>query len=145
MPDVWQRVTDFAGINHELMPWLRMRVPKGLRGATIATVPVGVPLGRAWLFYGGVLPLDHDALTLTEVEENSHFQEVSTMLTMRRWEHRRELRPVGAVRTEVTDVLGFQPRIPGIGGAVEPVLRHLFRHRHHRLAQHFQAGRETSP
>ncbi len=135
--EVWRRVTDFAGINHELMPLMRMRVPRAHRGTTVANVPVGEPLGRCWIFYLGFLPLDYDALMLTELEPGSHFQEVSTMLSMRRWEHRRELRALAAERTEVTDTIGFEPRLSPLAGPLEPVLRGVFAHRHRRLARHF--------
>lgn len=138
---VWERVTDFAGINDELMPYLRMRPPRRYADRTIDDVPVGEPLGKAWLFYGGVLPLDYDDLMLTELEPNSHFQEVSTMLAMRRWEHRRELRAVDAHRTEVTDTIGFEPRTRIGGALVEPLLRRVFAHRHRKLAAYF-AGRQ---
>lgn len=134
---VWSRVTDFAGINDELMPLMRMRVPPGLRGASIETVPLGVPLGRAWLLVLGFLPLEYDDLMLTEVEAGVYFQEVSTMASMRRWEHRRELRAEPGGRTRVTDAVGFEPRVPAVGGAMEPVVRGLFAHRHRRLARHF--------
>ncbi|PWN02520.1 hypothetical protein DJ010_12350 [Nocardioides silvaticus] len=134
---VWERITDFAGINEELMPLMRMRVPRAHRGTTVANVPVGASLGRVWIFYLGFLPLDYDRLTLTELEPGSHFQEVSTMLSMRRWEHRRELRRLDDGRTEVTDTIGFEPRIRFLAGLLEPVVRHLFAHRHRRLVRHF--------
>ena len=137
-PDVvWERITDFACINTELMPLMRMRVPRAHRGTTVATVPVGTSLGRVWIYYLGFLPLDYDRLTLTELEPGSHFQEVSTMLSMRRWEHRRELRPLDAGHTEVTDTIGFEPRIRFLARVLEPVVRHLFAHRHRRLVRHF--------
>ena len=63
---VWERIASFDGINAELMPYMRMTVPREHAATTIDTVPVGRPLGRAWIFYGGFLPLDYDALTLTE-------------------------------------------------------------------------------
>lgn len=135
--EVWARVTDFAGVNHELMPLMRMRVPRAHRGTTVATVPVGEPLGRFVIFYLGFLPLDHDRLMLTELDPGSHFQEVSTMLSMRRWEHRRELRPLGDGRTEVTDTIGFEPRLRFLARLLEPVLRRVFVHRHRRLARYF--------
>lgn len=137
---VWRRVTDFAGINHELMPLMRMVVPLGHRDTTVAEVEVGVPLGRAWILYLGFLPLDYDDLMLTELEPGSHFQEVSTMLSMRRWEHRRELRDLGGDRTEVRDTLRFEPRVPFLAPLLEPVLRRVFAHRHRRLARHFAGG-----
>lgn len=134
---VWERITDFAGINHELMPLMWMRVPRAHRDTTVTTVPLGVPIGRVWIFYLGFLPLDYDRLMLTELQPGSHFQEVSTMLSMRRWEHRRELRPVEDGRTEVTDTIGFEPRLTFLAGALEPVLRRVFAHRHRRLGRHF--------
>ncbi|MFC5730160.1 MULTISPECIES: hypothetical protein [Nocardioides] len=135
---VWQRITDFTGVNHELMPVMRMRVPRRHRDATVTTVPVGEPLGRVWILYLGFLPLDYDDLMLTELQPGSHFQEVSTMLSMRRWEHRRELRPIDAGRTEVTDTVGFEPRLTFLAPGLEPVLRRIFAHRHRRLARHFE-------
>lgn len=134
---VWRRVTDFEGINDELMPVMRMRVPAGLRGTAIDTVPLGVPLGRSWIFYLGLLPLDYDDLMITELVPRSHFQEVSTMASMRRWTHRRELHAVDAGHTEVTDVVGFEPRLALLASPLEPVIRRLFVHRHRRLARHF--------
>jgi ligand-binding SRPBCC domain-containing protein len=134
---VWRRVTTFEGINDELRPVMRMRVPAGLQDTAMDTVPLGVPLGRSWLFYLGFLPLDYDDLTVTELVPRSHFQEVSTMGSMRRWTHRRELNAVDAGHTEVTDVVGFEPRLTALAGLVEPVVRELFAHRHRRLARHF--------
>ncbi|GGU10311.1 hypothetical protein [Nocardioides albus] len=134
---VWRRVTDFEGINDELMPLMRMRVPAGIRDTAMDTVPLGVPLGRSWLFYLGFLPLDYDDLMVTELVPGSHFQEVSTMASMRRWTHRRELYAVDAGHTEVTDVVGFEPRFAALARPLEPVVRCLFVHRHRRLARHF--------
>lgn len=91
--DVWRRVTSFDGINAELGPVLRMRTPPALRDATLATVPLGVPLGRAWILLFGVLPVEY--------------------------------------------TVGFEPRVPPLGGLFEGVLRALFAHRHRRLARAF--------
>ena len=134
---VWERVTDFAGVNHELMPFVRMVVPRERRGTTVDDAPVGRRLGRFWMLYLGFLPLDYDDLTLTELVPGSHFQEVSTMLTMRRWEHRRELRPLGPERTEVTDTVRFEPRLPLLGGVAAFLVGRLFSHRHRRLVRSF--------
>lgn len=138
---VWQRIASFEGINGELMPYMRMTIPRQHAATTIDTVPVGKPLGRAWIFYGGFLPLDYDALMLTELVPGSHFQEISTMASMRRWEHRRELEAVGEHATRVTDTIGFEPRISALAPLVEPLLRRIFAHRHRRLAVYFSAGR----
>lgn len=142
---VWERIASFDGINAELMPYMRMTVPREHAATTIDTVPVGQSLGRAWIFYGGFLPLDYDALTLTELVPGSHFQEISTMASMRRWEHRRELEAVGEQATRVTDTIGFEPRISALAPLVEPLLRRIFAHRHRRLAAYFAELTSPSP
>ena len=40
---VWERVSTFAGVNHELGPWLRMTAPPG---AVIDAA--SVPIGERW-------------------------------------------------------------------------------------------------
>lgn len=136
--DVWVRVTSFAGVNHELLPWMRMTPPRRYRDASIETVPVGVPLGRVITWYLGVLPLDYDDMSFAEVVPGRGFHEVSTMGSMRRWEHRRSLEPVdGGWRTRVTDQLDFEPRV---GHRItERTIRALFAHRHRRLKAWFAA------
>ena len=65
---VWQRVVTPEGINDELRPWLTMSLPRGAGALTVDTVPVGTPVGRAWLRLFGVLPFDYDHLTIAELE-----------------------------------------------------------------------------
>ena len=91
---VWARVVDPDGIDHELRPWLTMRVPRGTTGLSIDLVPLGRPLGRAWLRLFGIVPVDFDRLVVVEVEPGRRFLERSSMLSMRLWEHERTLTPV---------------------------------------------------
>ncbi|WP_419199212.1 hypothetical protein [Mycobacterium tuberculosis] len=42
---VWQRVVTPEGINDELRPWMTMSVPRGAKGMTVDTVPIGAPIG----------------------------------------------------------------------------------------------------
>ena len=67
------------------------------------------------------------------------FHEDSTMLSQRRWVHRRTLEPVDG-GTRVVDRIEFEPRLPGLAGLLRPVFRAVFRHRHRRLAAHFRRG-----
>ncbi|MFM1731073.1 hypothetical protein ABI214_12360 [Prescottella soli] len=134
---VWARVVTPEGINDEMRPWMTMSIPRGLGVVSIDTVPVGVPLGRAWLRLFGVVPLDYDALTIAELEPGQSFHEKSTMLSMRRWEHERTLAPVGADRTAVHDRITFEPRLPFLAPVLAPVLRGFFAHRHRQLQRHF--------
>lgn len=83
---VWQRVVTPEGINDELRPWMTMSVPRGAKGMTVDTVPIGAPIGRAWLRLFGVLPFDYDRLSIAELEPGRRFREDSTMLSMRQWQ-----------------------------------------------------------
>lgn len=140
---VWDLVITPEGIDHELRPWLSMRMPARHRGGTIASVPVGEPLGRAWLRLGGLLPVDFDSLQLLSVDPPREFHERSWMLSARVWEHRRSLEDLGDGRTRVVDELRMVPRVP-LPGPLRSVVRRavtaLFDHRHRRLRAVLAAG-----
>jgi hypothetical protein len=131
-----------AGINDELRPWMRMTMPRPLRGKTIDDVEPGQRLGRSWLLLFGLIPFDYDDLGLAELGPGHRFLERSTMLSMRSWEHERTIVPAGENACEVTDRVAFELRrplvvVPGLAAGVRAVLRRLFAHRHRRLARHF--------
>ncbi|MFW0793027.1 hypothetical protein AAFP30_04370 [Gordonia sp. CPCC 205515] len=132
---VWDRVASMAGINDELMPYMKMVLPRRHRGKSIADIEVGVPVGKVWLLYGGLLPLDWDDLTIVELTPGVGFRDESSMATMKVWRHTRRLTPMSEGATEVSDVLEFAPRL--LLRPVTPLLvwfvGHLFRHRHGRL------------
>lgn len=140
--DVWERVIDPVGINDEMRPWMTMRLPRAASGMTIETIPLGRPIGRAWLRLCGVVPFDFDHLVLVELEPGVRFLERSTMLSMRVWEHERTLTPVPG-GTRVHDRVAFEPRlpVPGVGAVLARVVDAFFKHRHRRLWAHFA----TSP
>ncbi len=133
---VWERVASFEGVNDELMPIVRMTCPPEHRRIDPATVPLGRPWFRSWLLLFGVLPIDWDHLQLVAIDPPHGFHEDSTMLTQRRWVHRRSLEPV-ADGTRVTDSIEFEPRLPGVGPLLRVVFEAVFRHRHRRLAAFF--------
>jgi len=135
---VWARAVTPEGINHELGPWMRMRMPRALRGKTIDDVRPGEPLGRCWLLLFGVVPFDYDDLTVAELEPGRRFLERSTMLSMRSWEHERIVEPRGEGACEVADRLRFEPRrwvawIPGAERFARNLVGRTFDHRHGRL------------
>lgn len=134
---LWRRVTTSEGINDEMMPFLSMTLPREHRSATMATIPIGSPAGRAPLRLFGLLPIDVDMLTITEMEAESHFQECSWMLSMKRWEHRRTLTDDHGA-TVVTDTVGFEPRLPLAHHVMIRVLPLFFEHRHRRLERYFR-------
>ena len=133
---VWQRVVTPAGINDELLPLMRMTMPRHLRGATIDQIPLQQRIGRCWLLLLGLVPVDYDDLALVEVDPGRRFLEHSTMLTQSRWSHERIVEPHdGGCR--VIDRLHWQGRtraFEAVFGAAVPI---LFRHRHRRLRRHF--------
>jgi hypothetical protein len=137
---VWERAITEEGINEELAPILKMTMPDGLRGRTVETVEVGVPLGRSWILLGRVLPVDYDDLCLVELEPGRRFLERSQTLSFSVWQHERIVEPDGDGRCRVTDRLGFELKrrvawIPGMARISAAVVGFLFRHRHRRLAR----------
>jgi hypothetical protein len=139
---VWDRAVTPEGINDELRPWMRMTMPRSLRGKTVADLKPGDRPGRSWLLLFGVLPVDYDDLGIAELEPGRRFLERSTMLSMSSWQHERVIDPVGETASRVTDRLSFELRRPlaGVPGAERLALatiEFLYRHRHHRLAGRF--------
>jgi ligand-binding SRPBCC domain-containing protein len=139
---VWDRVASFEGVNDELMPIVRMTCPAEHRRIDPATVPLGRPWFRSWLLLFGVLPIDWDHLKLVAIDPPHGFHEDSTMLSQRRWVHRRTLEPADG-GTRVTDRIEFEPRVPLVGGALRALFAIVFRHRPARLAAHFRKGADT--
>lgn len=136
--EVWERAVTEEGINGELGPILRMTMPAGLRGKTIDTVEVGVPLGRSWIMLGGMLPVDYDDLFLVELEPGRRFLERSRTLAFAVWQHERVIEPEGRRACRVTDRLGFELKrplasLPGPARLASAAVRALFEHRHRRL------------
>lgn len=135
--EVWARVVTADGVSDEFRPLLRMRFPARLAGASIADVPLGQPIGRAWILLGGVIPVEYDDLVLVDLEAPRFFQERSELGSCRVWEHRRELESLADGSTRVTDTLRAVPRALVPGSVVRVVVGALFAHRHRRLAREF--------
>jgi hypothetical protein len=136
---VWERVVSPEGINDEMRPWMTMTMPRGTEGLTVDTVPLGRPLGRAWIRLFGILPIDYDHLSIAALDPGRSFHEKSTMLSMRRWEHERSLTALPDGRTRVHDRVTFEPRLLMrlSAGLFERLFNAFFAHRHRRLARHF--------
>ena len=151
----WARVVTEQGINDELAPWLRMTMPKRLRGRTIDDVAAEVlagdgELGRSWILLFGVLPVDYDDLRIVELEPGRSFDERSQTLAFRVWLHRRTIEPSGPDGCRVTDRLGFElralpARIPGAAHLSSAIVGALFTHRHRRLRQFARTRAFTMP
>jgi ligand-binding SRPBCC domain-containing protein len=136
---VWARVVTPEGINDEVRPWMTMSMPRGAESLSVDSVPIGEPIGRAWLRLFGILPFDYDRLTIAELVPGRSFDEQSTMMSMRRWRHERSVSPEGNGKAVVRDRITFQLRAPlrPLTPIVAAGLRALFGHRHRRLQRHF--------
>jgi ligand-binding SRPBCC domain-containing protein len=107
---VWARVVTPEGINDEVRPWMTMSMPRGAESLSVDNVPVGTPIGRAWLRLFGIVPFDYDRLTIAELVPGRSFDEQSTMMSMRSWRHQRSVEPDGDAKTVVRDRLTFELR-----------------------------------
>jgi ligand-binding SRPBCC domain-containing protein len=87
----------------------------------------------------GLIPIDYDEITIADLDRGRSFVERSTMLSQRAWEHIRTIRPAG-VGSLVTDSISWEPRLPLPAGALRPLFRTIFGHRHRRLVRHFGGG-----
>lgn len=143
---VWDRVTTSEGIDDELRPWLRMRMPRRYAGRTLDEVPLGAPLGKAWLLLGGVVPFDYDDLVLAEREVGRRFLETSRMGSAPRWHHERTVAGTGA-GTIVVDRITFVSRLPlaPVRALHRRVVASLFRERHRRLYRYLLGDRRERP
>jgi ligand-binding SRPBCC domain-containing protein len=136
---VWARVVTPEGVNDEVRPWMAMSMSRGAESLTVDNVPVGTPIGRAWLRLFGVVPFDYDRLTIAELVPGRSFDEQSTMMSMRRWRHERSVTPDSDRKAIVRDHITFRLRTPlrPLTPIVAAALRALFGHRHRRLQRHF--------
>ena len=138
--EVWAAALSEEGINYELAPWLKMTMPKGIEpGMTIDDAPLGEKLGRSWILFRGVVPVDYDDLCLVERGPGLRFLERSQLGSARAWQHEREVVPTGEATCEITDRLELELRAPlraiGVTRLAARIIRTLFTHRHRRLSE----------
>ena len=143
--DVWAAAVSEEGINDELAPWLRMTMPKSIApGMTVEDAPLGEKLGRSWILFRGIIPVDYDDLCLVERGPGMRFLERSRLGSASYWQHEREVIAGGGGQCEITDSLELELRPPlraiGATGLAERIVRRLFTHRHERLVERWGSG-----
>lgn len=143
-PAVWDRVVSPEGINDEMRPLLKMTIPSGIDRLDIDHVELGKPIGTSWILLFGLIPIDYDKVTLSEIEDGRRFLERSPMLSMRHWQHERIVEPAtgpegGPRACVVTDRIELEPRLPFLAKLMGPIFHRFFRHRHARLVRRFGA------
>ncbi len=135
--EVWAAATDLAAINDELGPWMRMTAPRSWRTLSVENVTPGRRLFRSWLLVLGVLPVDYDDLTISEIGPGHRFQERSRMLSASVWEHERLVTATGPRSCRLTDRVRFVPRTALHRAVLRRVVPRLFAHRHRRLRRRY--------
>ena len=148
--EVWAAALSEDGINYELGPHLKMTLPKGIEpGMTIEEAPLGEKLGRSWILFRGLVPVDYDDLCLVERGPGMRFLERSQLGSARHWQHEREVVPTGAATCRITDRLELELRAPlravGATRLAERIVRRLFTHRHGRLRERWGAPSAPRP
>jgi hypothetical protein len=101
---VWAHASTFAGVNRELWPLVRMTFPPTLGRLTPEAFLVERTAFRSWILLFGLVPVEFDDFTLVQLEPGRGVLEVSRLLNMREWRHRRTVTPAVAgcvVRDEV--------------------------------------------
>ena len=137
---LWQWIIDFRCLRREMMPWLRMTSPRGVRHITDLPYRAGQPLCVSVLCLFGVLPLAMSRLTFMDMQERQGFLEQSPITWMRAWSHQRQIldcpdQPdLVLLRDTVTFVPRFFPRLSTW------LVRRFFAHRHARLRRVHRAS-----
>ena len=135
----WQHATSFEGINHELMPLMRMTAPRHIHALDPDSIVLGQKLFRSWVLLFGLIPFEYDDLTIIELEPGRRFLERSPMMSMKLWQHERIVEPDGQGGSTVTDNLTFEPRFTFMRPLARRIIAFQFRHRHSRLRARFGA------
>lgn len=119
-------------VNQELGPWLRMTVPAPWRDLRLKDWRDGGRLFGSWVLLLGVVPLDRHAFGSLELGQDMRFVERSSSGFARVWRHERVVRSVPG-GCEVTDTVGFVPRLACLAPLLKAIYILVFRHRHARL------------
>lgn len=133
---LWEHTSDLDQVNREFFPFFKMTYPACGRLLTPKTVKIGEKLFRSWILLFYVLPVEYDDITLAKLEPGSGFYETSTMLTQKKWRHKRTLLNIknGCC---VVDEIKFTPRLYFGGEVQKKLFSMLFKYRHWRLKRIF--------
>ena len=139
---LWNHAVSPAGVNREIRPLLRMTFPRNVTDVTFSWRPKK-RLYRSWLLLGGILPLDYDDVSFSEVEPGHRFLESSRSFSQRLWEHERIIEPSDH-GSRLTDRVRYEPRLKPLTPLYTVVLRTLFKLRHRNLRRLFGGTSEEA-
>jgi hypothetical protein len=138
---LWAAIARMDQINFELMPYLRMTVPREARHKSIEDAPLNQRAFTSVILLFGVVPVDLHFVHLTEMERGHKFVETSFTLVNATWRHERTIDALpDGQGSRITDRISFRTRLPLLGRLLTPLVRVLFAHRHRRLLARFGAS-----
>jgi hypothetical protein len=117
-----------------------MTFPPAMSQLTPKAVPLGRTAFRSYILLFGLVPVEFDDIMLVELEPGRGFYEVSRMLTMWEWRHRRTVIPQGD-GCVVQDEIAMVPRWRWTGWLLARVYQRVFDWRHRSLRRLFGAAR----
>jgi hypothetical protein len=120
-----------------------MTFPSGIGDLTSSWKP-GERRFRSWLLLLGLLPVDYDDVSFSEIDAGRRFLERSSLLSQQLWEHERVIEPE-SYGCRITDRIRFEPRLPWLAPLYAPVFRAVFRLRHRNLRKLFGAAAQQAP
>jgi ligand-binding SRPBCC domain-containing protein len=131
-PEAFWAGMSMAAVNAELMPLVRMTVPRKWRSCLLEQWASGQVLFRSVILLFGLLPVDVHSLRLERISPGRGFLEQSHSWVNKQWRHERSTVPTNS-GCVVTDTVTVHSRVPAVGVLLLPVYRLVFRHRHRRL------------
>lgn len=129
---VWRAISSLEGLEDELSPWVRVRLPPRDRERMQAGQPDGVSV-NAWVLLGGLWPVDRFWSRVAVVDRARGLSIDSTSVLFRKWRLERRVEELAPARTTLHDRLCYAPRLPVPRGWVDPWVLRTLVHRHRRL------------
>ena len=119
------------GVNFELFPIIKMTSPNNYSDKSILEWPKNERIFTSVLLLGCFIPIDCHSFKFVNIEKDG-FEECSSTLMNRGWNHKRTIVDAGKTSL-VIDKVSYQSRAPLIGALMKPVYTYIFEHRHKRL------------
>jgi len=127
---LWKDIWNFENINKELAPFVRMTPPSiSLDEIDVHSIPLNQKLFDSYIFLFWIVPVDIHHFKLKNITEFESFEETSTSLLVKQWNHTRKLESKDQ-KTLLTDTITFQHRISLLSKFTFPVYKKIFQHRH---------------
>lgn len=134
---LWKDIWNFENINKELAPFARMTSPSiSLNEIDVNSIPLNQKLFDSYIFLFWIIPADIHHFKLKNIIEFESFEETSTSLLMKQWNHTRKLESRNQ-KTLLTDTITFQHRINFLGELTFLFYKKIFQHRHKYLRNQY--------